>query len=184
MEPSTRRSRRAIQTVGDLCYSNGMLAEFRRIDDALIDETLALAKASARGRAMHSFHPNHEANLHRFLNAFTRGSYCTPHRHLEPPKAEGLVILRGTLAIVIFDDSGVVVEVVKLDQRNVGIDLSPGVWHTVLAVTDTAVCYEVKPGPYVAATDKQFASWAPREGAPGAAEYMANLQRIVDASTV
>jgi cupin fold WbuC family metalloprotein len=159
-----------------------MLSGVRRINDQLIDETLALAKASPRGRAMHSFHPNHEANLHRFLNAFTRGSYCAPHRHLEPPKAEGLVILRGTLAICIFDDVGNVTEVVRLDRNNVGIDLEPGVWHTVLAVTETAVCYEVKPGPYVAATDKQFATWAPREGEPRAAEYMAQLQRIVDAA--
>jgi cupin fold WbuC family metalloprotein len=159
-----------------------MLPGVRRIDDALIDETLALAKASPRGRAMHSFHPNHEANLHRFLNAFTRGSYCTPHQHLEPPKPEGLVILRGTLAVCIFDDVGAVQEVIKLDRNNVGIDLAPGVWHTVLAISETAVCYEVKPGPYVAATDKQFASWAPREGAPGVSEYMARLQRIVDAA--
>jgi len=35
-----------------------------------------------------------------------------------------------------------------------------------------AVCYEVKPGPYDAATDKEFAPWAPREGDPGALEYL------------
>ncbi len=159
-----------------------MASGFQRIDDALLDATVALAKASPRGRAMHSFHPNHEANLHRFLNAFTRGSYCTPHRHLEPPKAEGLLILRGTLAICIFDDAGNVQEVVGLGKDNVGIDLEPGVWHTVLAVSEVAVCYEVKPGPYIAATDKQFAPWAPREGAPDAAAYMSRLQRIVDAT--
>ena len=50
----------------------------------------------------------------------------------------------------------------------VGVDVGPGIWHTVAILTDAAVCYEVKPGPYSAANDKDFAPWAPREGDPAA----------------
>jgi len=57
----------------------------------------------------------------------------------------------------------------------VGVDVAPGVWHTTTALTDTAICFEVKPGPYDAATDKEFAPWAPREGDPAAAAYLAGL---------
>ncbi|HEX2736231.1 MAG TPA: WbuC family cupin fold metalloprotein [Polyangiaceae bacterium] len=151
---------------------------FTRIDSALIESTIQRAKASPRKRAVHCFHTSDAANLHRFLNVFTRGTYCTPHRHLDPPKAEGLVVLRGELGIVIFDELGKHLETVYLTQANPGIDLPPGVWHTVVAVSDVAVCYETKPGPYDPATDKEFAAWAPREGADGVLAYLAKLEAL------
>jgi hypothetical protein len=61
-----------------------------------------------------------------------------------------------------------------------GIDLAPGVWHTLCCVSPTAICYEVKAGPYDAATDKEFAPWAPREGQPEAAQYLEELLRLAD----
>jgi hypothetical protein len=42
-------------------------------------------------------------------------------------------------------------------------------------LSDHVVCFEVKPGPYSAANDKDFAPWAPREGDTGAATYLAAL---------
>jgi hypothetical protein len=56
-----------------------------------------------------------------------------------------------------------------------GIDLEPGVWHTLTAVSPYAVCYEVKPGPWDPKTDKEFAPWAPSEGDPAAAGYLRGL---------
>jgi hypothetical protein len=37
------------------------------------------------------------------------------------------------------------------------------------------VCFEVKPGPYSAANDKDFAPWAPMEGDAGAGAYLDTL---------
>jgi cupin fold WbuC family metalloprotein len=146
------------------------------IDDALLDATLARAHTSPRGRVNHNFHPDLASNPHRFLNAWTRGSYAAPHRHLAVPKPESFIVLRGELALFIFDDAGVVTERHVLGRSGtIGIDLAPGLWHTVTALTETAVCFEVKAGPYDAATDKEFAPWAPREGDPAAAAYLAGL---------
>lgn len=146
------------------------------IDDALIDATLARAVAAPRGRINHNFHPSLDSNLHRFLNAWTRGSYAAPHRHLQVPKPESFVVLRGELGLFVFDDAGAITDKFILGRDGlVGIDLEPGLWHTVTALTDTAVCFEVKSGPYDAATDKEFAPWAPREGDPAAAAYLAGL---------
>jgi hypothetical protein len=50
----------------------------------------------------------------------------------------------------------------------------------VAALSETAVCFEVKAGPYDAATDKEFAPWAPREGDPSAPEYLAKLLALLD----
>lgn len=146
------------------------------IDDALMDTTLARAKASPRGRINHNFHADHSSNPHRFLNAWTRGSYAAPHRHLQVPKPESFVMLRGELALFVFDDAGQVTERLILGRGGVlGVDLAPGLWHTVAALTETAVCFEVKAGPYDPATDKEFAPWAPREGDPAAADHLARL---------
>jgi cupin fold WbuC family metalloprotein len=153
-----------------------MSAAVQLIDDALLDATLARALTAPRGRINHNFHPDLASNPHRFLNAWTRGSYAAPHRHLAVPKPESFLVLRGALALFVFDDAGKVTERHLLGRNGVvGIDLAPGLWHTVAAVTDTAICFEVKAGPYDAATDKEFAPWAPREGDPAAADYLARL---------
>lgn len=146
------------------------------IDDALIERTIERARASERLRANHNFHPTHADLSHRFLNAFLRGTYATPHRHIAIPKPEGFVILRGELACFIFDDEGNVRERHVLGRNGVfGVDVPPRVWHTIAPVTDVAVCYETKPGPWDPETDKEFAPWAPHEGKPGTQAYLAKL---------
>jgi len=158
-----------------------MSAVVQLLDEALLDATLARARQAPRGRINHNFHPDLASNPHRFLNAWTRGSYGAPHRHLLVPKPESFVVLRGEVALFLFDDAGSVQEHHVLGRSGlIGIDLAPGVWHTLAAVSATAVCYEVKAGPYDAATDKEFAPWAPREGAPDAAQYLEKLLRLVD----
>ena len=153
-----------------------MAAVVQLIDEALLDATLSRAVAAPRGRINHNFHPDMASNPHRFLNAWTRGSYAAPHRHLQVPKPESFLVLRGELALFLFDDQGAITETHVLGRSGaLGIDLAPGLWHTVAALSETAICYEVKAGPYDAATDKEFAPWAPREGDPGAAEYLARL---------
>lgn len=153
-----------------------MSAPVQLIDDALLDATLARARAAPRGRINHNFHSELASNPSRFLNAWTRGSYAAPHRHLLVPKPESFIMLRGEMVLFLFDDSGRVTQHFILGRSGVvGIDVAPGLWHTVAAISDTAVCFEVKPGPYDAATDKQFAPWAPGEGDPAAAEYLSGL---------
>lgn len=109
-----------------------------------------------------------------------RGTYVTPHRHLDPPKSEAFVILRGTMAFFVFEDDGSLARAHVLGEpgqrgRACGIDIEPGVWHALAPLSEVVVCYEVKPGPYVASTDKDFAPWAPPEGDPRAAAYLADL---------
>ena len=151
------------------------------LDEALIEQTLARARASARLRANHNFHPSHADGLHRFLNAWIRGTYAAPHRHLEVPKPEAFVVLRGEVACFVFEDDGRVRERHVLGRGGLtGIDLMPGVWHTLAPVSAEAVCYELKPGPWDPATDKQFAPWAPREGDPEVPAYLASLMVGLD----
>lgn len=151
------------------------MAKVQILDKMMMNELIERAKRSPRLRVNHNFHASMDDNPHRFLNVLVRGTYATPHRHRDPPKAESFVVLEGEVAFFIFDDAGQVVRTEIVGRDPIGIDMEPGVWHTLSPVTDHAVCYEVKPGPYSAATDKEFAPWAPQEGDPGAKEYLAKL---------
>jgi hypothetical protein len=81
-------------------------------------------------------------------------------------------VLEGEVAFFTFDDSGNVASLHILGRDAVGIDIAPGIWHTLAVLSPHAVCYEVKPGPYSAANDKDFAKWAPREGDAGVVAYL------------
>jgi cupin fold WbuC family metalloprotein len=124
----------------------------------------------------HNFHRNAADNPHRFLNALARGTYSVPHRHLVPPKAETFVALQGEVAVFLFEDDGRVAARHVLGRDGLhGIDIPPGVWHSVAAVSESAICFEVKPGPYEASNDKEFAPFAPAEGDAAAAAYLERL---------
>ncbi len=152
------------------------------IDRALIEECLKKARVSERRRTNYNFHQSMEENPHRFLNVMLEGTYLTPHRHLSPPKSESFLILIGCVALISFDGGGTVTSCIRLDasgeQR--GVDVAPGIWHTVVVLSREAVCFEVKPGPYRESDDKEFAPWAPRENTPGWQEYLKILLNIAN----
>jgi cupin fold WbuC family metalloprotein len=125
-----------------------------------------------------------EDNPHRFLNVMIRGTYIAPHRHRNPPKAESFVVLEGELAFFTFDDAGQITSTVVLGRDAVGVDIQPGVWHSMAVLTDHVVCFEVKPGPYSAANDKDFARWAPKESDARAGAYLDGLVSSVRPPTL
>ena len=149
------------------------------VNHHLIQATLEAARRSPRRRMNHNFHAGPQDTPHRFLNVFLENTYVAPHRHLRPPKAESFLVLEGCIALFCLEDDGTVRSRHLLGHgpgaEAWGIDLEPGVWHTLTAVTPYAVCYEVKPGPWDPATDKEFAPWAPREGDARAADYLRQL---------
>jgi cupin fold WbuC family metalloprotein len=128
----------------------------------------------------HNFHDGPGDNPHRMLNVLLRGTYVRPHRHVAPPKSEAFLPLTGRVGIVCFDGSGAIIGRYLLDAAGPirGIDLAPGVWHTVVALSDVSVCYEVKPGPWEPASDKDFAEWAPAEQTPEAARLVIDWEAL------
>jgi cupin fold WbuC family metalloprotein len=153
-----------------------LMPAIQLIDAALFESLIHRARNSPRLRTNHNFHAGMEENPHRFLNVMIQGTYIAPHRHLDPPKAEAFLVLAGEIAFFTFDDSGRIATTHIIGRDTVGIDIQPGLWHTMIPVTPHAVCYEVKPGPYSAANDKDFAPWAPREGDPGVPGYLEFLR--------
>jgi cupin fold WbuC family metalloprotein len=156
------------------------------ISTELIDQVVSGSRRSPRKRMILPLHKSHEASLHRMLNGIQPGSYIRPHRHLDPPKAESVIILQGAIKCLIFSHTGEVeaVHLLRAGSSVFGIDSDAGVYHTFLALEKDTVMYEAKPGPYTQATDKDFASWAPPEGSPAVAQYLQFLYDLGNPSTI
>jgi cupin fold WbuC family metalloprotein len=149
------------------------------IDTALLDAVSAEAADSPRRRKNRNFHPRDDYPGHRLLNAIEPGSYIAPHRHLDPTKDETMVVLRGALGLVVFDDDGRVVRTERVGRSAaLGIDIPHGTWHTVFALEPGTVFLEAKSGPYLPLIDAERAPWAPAENAPAAPSYLAGLVRL------
>ena len=143
----------------------------------LVRQAVEASRKSPRRRIILPFHKSDASPLHRMLNAVQPGSYIRPHWHRDPPKEESLVLLQGAICVVVFEDDGRVRQAVRLraGSSEFGIDLAAGVCHTFIALEPDTVVFEVKPGPYDRATDKDFASWAPVEGTAEAKDYVDRL---------
>ena len=77
-----------------------------RIDSALLEDVSTQAKLSARKRKNHNFHEHPSARIQRMLNAMEPDTYVRPHKHESPDKLEVFFCLKGSFAVVIFNETG------------------------------------------------------------------------------
>lgn len=145
----------------------------------VLDSLAYEAKVSPRRRQHRNLHASAAEPCQRLLNAVWPDSYIRPHRHSAYKTPECLLALRGTFALLEFDADG---EILSVHRFGAGAELAiveipPDAWHTVLALTDGAVLFEAKSGPYSPEAAKTFAPWAPPEGSAGQAAYLAALHR-------
>jgi len=132
------------------------------------------AVSSPRRRTNLNLHESLDAPLQKLFIAMQTDSYVRPHRHPEKEKTELFIAVKGAFAALIFDDGGKVTERIEFSANGdvLGAEIKPDTWHTVLALEDGAVFFEVKQGPYIPLTDKDFASWAPEENTAEVKAYM------------
>jgi len=155
---------------------------FRSFSPEFLDDLITRAHASPRRRQHLNMHASFSEACQRLFNAIATDSYIRPHKHDYSQGPETIVAIRGELALVVFDDHGDVSEVEVLGSDRVsasaGVEVSPGTWHTIVALTDDAVILEVKGGPFDP-TAKFPAPWAPEEGGESAAAYLEELRRLI-----
>jgi len=150
------------------------------ITRAAIERKCADARANPRGREIHVLHDGDADPLQRMINAMQPGTYVCPHRHFDPPKAEAVLVCSGSLAVLVFDDTGNIDWGLSVHAAAtgpvIGADLRVGVWHTMVVLEPDTAIFEVKAGPYSPANDKDFAPWAPAYGDMAADAYLAGLE--------
>ena len=148
------------------------------IDDGLLREMARRASLSPRQRAHHNLHPSLDDSIQRLCIRARRESYFRPHRHPQPGRWELFSALKGSAAVLTFDARGTVIERVTISEAGPVhvVEIPPGAWHTLSILKEEAVLLEVKPGPYLPLSDKDFAAWAPEEGSSSAPAMTAKLR--------
>lgn len=151
------------------------------LDQTLFAELAEKAAASPRGRQHHNFHQMAEP-CHRMAVGLQPSTYIPPHRHLNADKAETLLVLKGCLGLLVFDESGAVVakRVMQAGGECLGVDLPPGVFHGLVVLEADSLMFECKSGPYLPVGEGEMAPWAPREGEEGVAAYQAWMRAQFD----
>lgn len=149
----------------------------RIVTRELLQQVTEQARTAPRRRKNHNLHASDDSRCHRLLNAIEPGSYIRPHRHLDPEKDEGFILLRGRLGIIIFSDTGSITETVTLshDSGVLAVDVPHGVFHTAVSLEPGTVFYEAKAGPYLPLTEAEAALWAPGDGDDNVSSYLEQL---------
>lgn len=141
-------------------------------------DAIARSRSGSRGRQNLNIHSLHSDPIQRMFNVFQPGSYVRPHRHSEE-RWELFLVLSGRAGVLLFDGAGAVLGRFSLAPGQCrALEITGGVWHTLLALEPDTVLFEVKPGPYVALEDKDFAPWAPAEGDAATEALLSDWSRL------
>lgn len=118
------------------------------IDQKILDELSAKAKKNPRLRQAMDLRNTPEDQSQRMLNALEPGTVMPVHRH--HGSSETVVILRGKIRWIFYDDNGVETERVVLDADGEPrmLNVEKDRWHSLECLTSGAVLYESKDGPY------------------------------------
>jgi cupin fold WbuC family metalloprotein len=147
------------------------------------DDLLSAASQSDRLRAHANVHGAYTDQCQKLFNAIRIDSYIRPHRHSLDPKDECLIAIRGLFGFIEFSEKGSIESITLFGSEKYsqqlsiasGIELPAGVWHTVVSLVDESILFEVKSGPFDPSVAKEFAPWAPEEGALESKEYAEQL---------
>jgi cupin fold WbuC family metalloprotein len=150
------------------------MSELKIVSARQLYRLSAEAAASPRLRKNLNVHTTLEDPIQRLFNAMEPGTYVRPHRHGRSGTYELMLAVRGAFSILTFDDGGTVLERVDLSAAGggVAVEIPAGTWHALVALAPETVMFELKPGPYKALDDKDFAGWAPVEGDPAADRFV------------
>ena len=118
------------------------------IDKNLLDNLTAQAKASPRLRMAMDLRNTPEDGSQRILNALEPGTIMPIHRH--HASSETVVILRGKIEWMFYDDEGAETERVSLDANGEPkmLNVERNRWHSLVCLEEGSVLFECKDGVY------------------------------------
>ncbi len=156
----------------------------KAFDAEYLNDLTGQAKNSPRLRQHRNIHQSYQDACQRLFNAIEPGSYIRPHRHTSEPREELLIAIRGSMALITFNDQGSVTGILRFGSEKHGSDFAAGAevasstWHTVVALETGCVLLELKAGPFDPNQPKDFAHWAPAEGSALAQGYLQGLAEL------
>lgn len=114
------------------------------------------AQASTRLRMNYNLHDSFEDSVQRMFQALEPGTEIPIARH--PYSSETLIMLRGKLRVLIYDDNKNIIEdvVIAPNTENIGYHITKGTWHKVESLESGTVCFETREGPYAPVAEKDI----------------------------
>lgn len=118
------------------------------IDNKLLDELKIKAETSPILRFGYDLRTTPADNSQRMLNAMEPGTVVPIHRHMNT--SETVVVIRGKVKWVIYNDKGTVIEDVLLDANGDvrALCVPQGQWHIAEVLESGTVIIEAKGGPW------------------------------------
>ena len=118
------------------------------ITQQILDELSAKARASERLRMNMDLRNGPEDLSQRMLNALEPGTVMPIHRHRD--SSETVVIVRGKIQWVFYDENGNETERIVLDADGDPrmLNVEKDRWHSLVCLESGSVLYESKDGPY------------------------------------
>ena len=119
-----------------------------KIDVNLLNELTSQAKVNPRLRQSYDLRTTPQDQSQRILNALEPNTVIPIHRHNK--STETVVLLRGKVRELIYDDSANVIDsyVVEANSSVCGYSIPMGQWHTTQCLESGTIMLECKDGPY------------------------------------
>ena len=117
------------------------------IDQSILDDLTAQAKASPRLRMNLDLRNSPEDQSQRMLNAIEPGTLLPIHRHRT--SSETVVCLRGHFKEYFYDAEGRLTDTIDMVPGGTVINIPIGQWHNLKSLESGTVLMEVKDGSYV-----------------------------------
>lgn len=151
------------------------------VGDEDLDELVHLAAENPRGRVRLCTHEGLDSLLQEMFIVHEKSCYVRPHKHLD--KEECVTVLRGEVDVVLFDEEGDVVEVLRLGGMDSDLPhfcrMVLGSYHMFLIRSEVLVFCEATTGPFD--RDKMiFAPWSPEDGSGDVAAYELSVDKAIE----
>ena len=119
-----------------------------KLEREILNKVTGEARISPRLRMNYNLHESFEDSVQRMFNALEPGTIVPIARH--PYSSETLIMLRGKLRVLIYNDKKDVIEdvVIAPNSEVIGYHIPKGTWHQVESLEEGTVCFETREGPY------------------------------------
>lgn len=123
------------------------------IDQKLMDELSAQAKANPRLRQSYDLRTTPNDGSQRMLNALEPGTIMPIHRHRNT--SETMVMVRGKLIERFYDNEGNITEEFVMEPcgQYAMVQIEKGQWHSLDVLEEGTVIFEAKDGAYEQLTE-------------------------------
>ena len=114
------------------------------IDQKLLDDLTAQAKASPRLRQAYDLRNTPEDNSQRMLNAIEPGSEMPIHRHMG--SSETCICVRGHFVEYFYDEKGNLTDTIDMLPGGTILNIPIGQWHSLKSLESGTVLLEARYG--------------------------------------